>query len=244
MGSGDTEVAFAPDETRQSRGGDVAEQPARDAGLPGEPPGRAWIRRGKPSDDLRPHPLSRQPAQPGYGRSKRLEGGFVRRLATIPGLKPEEAQDPEIVLANPCGRVADKTNTASLPVGQAAEIVVNRAVGRSTDGVDREIAPRSIFAPVVSEGDHGMPSIGLKVPTKGGDLIPFAIDHGRNRAVIHAGRDGLDTALLQRGFDGLGPYRRRQVDIRDGPAQQCVTDTTADHPGRAAGGGQNIDQPY
>ncbi len=91
----------------------------------------------------------------------------IRRRPAVVGEEAEEAQDPEIVLGDPRGRVADETHAAGLEIGAAAEIVEEAALAIAAHGVDGEVAPRRIGLEIVGERDLGVAAVGRRRPGAG-----------------------------------------------------------------------------
>ena len=112
----------------------------------------------------------------------------------------------------------------------AADRVVQCAVGIEIDRIDRKVAARRIFGPIGIEGDARPSAVSLDIPPQCRDLemprLGCAHDRG-DRAVLDAGRDRLDPRFFERGDDLLRARRRRDVDIGDGAAEQRVTDAAA-----------------
>ncbi len=65
-----------------------------------------------------------------------------------------EAQDAQMILRDARRGVADEGDAARIEIGETIEPVVDRPCLRiGVERVDREVAPRSIVAPVVGESD-------------------------------------------------------------------------------------------
>ena len=129
-----------------------------------------------------------------------------------------------------CASPGRRRNAAAgVQVGDAVEVVEHRAVTRHRHCVDGEVAPRRVRPPVVGEGDHGMPAVGLDVAAQGGDLEAPSSGDRRHRAVVEPGRHGADARCVQRRVPARGT-RGRQIDVGDGTARQRVAHGAADHP--------------
>jgi hypothetical protein len=73
-----------------------------------------------------------------------------------------------------------------------------------------------------------MAAVRLHVLAQRRDLVRQVIGDDRHRAVGNAGRHGREACGLRRGNDLVGPRRRRNVDVDDGVAQQCIAHRAAD----------------
>ena len=103
-------------------------------------------------------------------------------------------------------------------------IIEDFAVRRGIERVDGEVAAGCVFAPVGREGDSGVPSVGRHVAAQRGHLEGFAVDNGRDRAVIDAGRHRTNVRALQPAHDFVGRQGRRDVDVLDrGPSSVLRT---------------------
>ena len=97
-------------------------------------------------------------------------GLAVAAAGPEPRLEPVIAQDPQHILGNSGGGVADEPDPARAQIGEAADGIVDGAVGIEKDRVDRKIAPRRIGGPVRIKGDAGTSAIGLDIPPQSRDL--------------------------------------------------------------------------
>jgi hypothetical protein len=151
-------------------------------------------------------------------------------------VEAEEPQEPQEILANALARLTDEPDPAFGQVRGPAEGVVDAAVGRQRDGVDREVAARGVGRPIIGEVDDGAPSICLAVDPQRGDLdgILARPDDRRDGAVREACRNDPDAGPLEAFDDRLGPQGGRQVDILDRSAGQGIAHTTADQAGLLA----------
>ena len=100
-----------------------------------------------------------------------------------------------MILGDALQRIADEADVALLKIVEAAEIIEDLA-GQRIGGkrVDREVAPRRVLLPVVGEGDGRAPAVGRDVAAKRRDFERVAVADGSDRAMIDAGRNGLDLA--------------------------------------------------
>jgi len=155
----------------------------------------------------------------------------------------EEAKDPQMILGDALKRFADEADVSRLEVGEAVEIIEDFAARRvGGQGVDGEIAPRRILAPILGEGDRGAAAIGRDVAAQGGDLDRRAGEHRGDRAVGDSGRHRLDPSRLEPLHDLLGRKPRGEIDIADLEAQQRVAHAAADETGRARAGAERVEQ--
>ena len=130
-------------------------------------------------------------------------------------LEPIVTQDPQHILRDAGGGVADKSHPARLQIGEASDRIMHRAVGIEKNRVDCEVAPRRIGRPVGVEGDAGAAAVSLDVAPQGGDL-EMARRGAGNRgygAVGKTGRHDLDAALLQQLDYALRRRRRGDIDV-------------------------------
>ena len=78
-------------------------------------------------------------------------------------MKAEEAQDAKVILLDALGRIADESDAARLQVLATARIVMQHAVGRERQGVDREVAAQRVPLEIGAETHLGGASIGFDV---------------------------------------------------------------------------------
>ena len=83
-----------------------------------------------------------------------MQAGGVERTVSVGGVKPEEAEDTQIVFSDAGRGIADEADAPVAQIGEAADIVVERAVGRSGQGIDGEVAPLGIRPPIAPETDR------------------------------------------------------------------------------------------
>ena len=134
-----------------------------------------------------------------------------------------------MILGDPRRRVADEAQPPRLQIGDAAEIVADRAGQRiGIESVDGEVAPRRILAPVVGIGDGRAPAIGADVASQRRDLDRAVGQHRGDGAMVDAGRHRLDARLLQPIDHVARRDRRRDVEVVDRQAQQPVAHRTPD----------------
>ena len=60
-----------------------------------------------------------------------VQSGRIGRTRAIPGVKAKEPQDAQIVFGDALCRIADEAHAARGDIGEAADIVVDRAVRAS-----------------------------------------------------------------------------------------------------------------
>ncbi len=136
-----------------------------------------------------------------------------------------------MILRNPLQRIADEADMAGIKVRQTAEIVEDRAARRiGIERVDREIAPRRIFTPVVGERHIRAPPVGADIAAQRRHLDPGAAGDRGDRAVIDTGRDRLDPRRFEQGDHLLRRVRGRDVEIGHVDAEQRIAHRAADEP--------------
>ena len=163
---------------------------------------------------LRGDPLARQPRQAGPLQAARVERGRVRGSRAEARMEAEEAQDTEIVLANPGSRVADEAHMAAQEVGAAAERIVETAIEIAAHGVEGEVPAGGILDEVVGKGDDGTPPVGSDVAPERGDLEAAGARMRRHRAMRQTRRHHLEPCRLQKGQRTLRRLLRRDVDVQ------------------------------
>ena len=126
------------------------------------------------------------------------------------------AQDAQHVLGDAPRRLADKPHAMRRKIGQPADGIVHGAIGVEIERVDREIAPRRVFAPIGIKRDTACrPSVSTsrrkvvisKCRADPGDVttavtVPCAIPVGTalmpafsNAAMIPSGRAGVARSI-------------------------------------------------
>src|SRR5258708_31108625 len=94
-------------------------------------------------------------------------GGARRRIAA-PGpkarLEPVIAQNPQHILGDAGGGIADKADPAGPQIREAPDRIVDPAVGSERDRVYRKVAPRCVRSPLRPERDAGAAAPGLHSP--------------------------------------------------------------------------------
>ena len=74
-------------------------------------------------------------------------------------LKAVIAQQPQHILGDAGRGVTDKADPAGTQIDEAADRIMERAVGGEIDRVDREVAPRRIGRPVGVKGNAGAAAV-------------------------------------------------------------------------------------
>ncbi len=113
-------------ETRQQR--HAAEHRAENARFRHDGERRRRVRREQKLQQFHAHALARQHFEPAARDDAGVQAGSVERARAVPGVKAKKTQDAQIIFGNPLVRIADETHAARRDVGNAAGIVVNRAV--------------------------------------------------------------------------------------------------------------------
>ena len=113
---------------------------------------------------------------------------------------------------------------------EAAERIVNAAVGVERQGVDGEVAPARVGEKIPPEHDLGVAAVGLDVLPKGRGFDRAAVHDQRDRAMGEASRRDPESG-------GLGPSHqlarrsgRGEVEIARLEAESQVADRPADDP--------------
>ena len=119
---------------------------------------------------------------------------------------------------------------ARCDIREAAGVVVNLAITRHRQRVDREIAALGVSAPVASECDLGLAAVGFDILAQGRHLVRHASHDDRNGAMLDAGRNSLDTRSGAAADHFIGNGGRRDIDFADRQSHQCVAHRAADHP--------------
>lgn len=153
---------------------------------------------------------------------------FIWRALAVMGVKTEEAQDTQAILADTLRRIADKAHMPCCGIRLSTEIVIERYVRRGVKRVHGEVAPRSILLPVVSIGHFRMAAIAIDIAAQGGDFIALAVANRRDRAMGNAGGNSADIRLLQSLHHLFGRQGAGGINVIDHALQQRITHATAD----------------
>ncbi len=145
----------------------------------------------------------------------------------IGGVKAEEPQNTQVVFLDAFCRVADEPHAAMGKIVEAAGIIVDGAIARHGERVDREVAPFGIGFPVAAKFDLGMPAKCFDVLAQRRYLERMLVDHDGHRAVLDAGRNGLEARRGHALHDFVGHRRRGYIDLQDRHTQQRVADRPA-----------------
>ena len=143
-------------------------------------------------------------------------GGAGRGIAVADPearLETVVAQQPQHILGDARGGIADKAHTARTQIGETAHGIQDRPVGAEKDRVDREVAACRVGRPIGVEGDTGMAAVGLDVTAQGGDFEISRRNYSRHGAVRETGRHHPDAALFKELDDPLGRGRGGDVDV-------------------------------
>ena len=208
---------------------DAAEHHAEKPALGHDHQRRRRARSDEKLEKLHPHALAGKRIETGTRDDAGMHAGRVGRPLAEMRVKSKEAQDAQIVFFDPLLRLADETHTACGNVGEAANIVVHKSIGRGGKRIDGEIAPLGICLPVATEHHARLAAERFHVLAQGGDFHGVLIDHGGDRAVLDAGRNCLATRGLDAADDFLRQSGRRHIDFADLEPQQGVANRTADN---------------
>jgi hypothetical protein len=180
----------------------------------------------EPLEPLFPHPFRGQLSQPAGLGLDRLPGGGVD-LELEPGREPERPEDPEVVLAEPLRRIADRPDQPPVQVAGSVErvtpLVPQRVVG---DRVDGEVAPGQVVVQRGTEFHDRMAAVRRHIAPEGGDLVVASAGAHRHGAEPLADRHGVAEQPL----DHVGGGRGRHVVVGVGLAQQRVPDRATHTP--------------
>ncbi len=155
---------------------------------------------------LHADPLARQALEHGGQFGAGLFRCRISRLRAKPRLKPEVAQDPQVILADALTRIADEAHPPCRQIFQPAEIVEDFACRRiGIERIDGEIAPRGIVPPFAGEGHGGAAAVGADVMTQRGDLDRALRQQCGDGAVLDAGGNSAGySALASRAITSSG----------------------------------------
>src|SRR5215472_623822 len=156
--------------------------------------------------------------------SIRVIAGAIRRVET------KETEDTQIIFGDALCRVADETHAAMAQIVETAGIVVDGAVARCGERVDREVAPLGIRLPVATEFDLGMPAVGLHILAQRGHLEGMLVDDDGDGAVLDTGWNRLEASRRDTFDDFRWHSSRGDIDLCGGHAQQRVAYCPANDP--------------
>ena len=232
-------AAFQVDEAvERSQRPDGAEVSGQNAVAVHQPQHGDWIGGLQEAQQFVANPFRRDADELRRRGHRGSQTGRVRRAVAVVRLEAKEAQQAQIVLGDTLGRVADEAHASGPGIGDAVEIVGHLAVRGGEERVHGEVAAQRVLPPIVGEGDDRLAAVGFHVAPKGGDLEGALARDGRHRAVLEAGRHGLQPARL----DGLQHRLRRgrggEVDVAHRPAEHGVTHAAADEARLDALGGE------
>ena len=224
---------------RRSEGGEawgLGKDAAEHARVAHQLEGRHRTSRLQEAQQLLPDPLAGEAVDARRQLAARRQRRRIGRRPTEAAVEAEEAEDAEIVLADPGGGVADEADAAGAEVGLALERVEEPALAVAAHGVDGEIAAGGVQDEVVGERDHRMPAVGGHVAAQRGHLVMVTPAVHGDGAVPEAGRDHLEPGRLAQGHDALRQLRCGEVEVRhvDARVEQRVAHAAADEPRRPA----------
>ena len=152
----------------------------------------------------------------------------IGHALAVPCVKTEEAQDAQIIFGDALRRIADKADPVRGEVGEPLDIIVQLAVRRQRQRIDREIAPHGISDPVPAEHDLGLAAIGFDVAPQCCHFERFTGNEDGDGAVFDAGGNGFPACCFDAPHDLVRQRRRRNIDFMNRQAQERVTDGAAD----------------
>lgn len=134
-----------------------------------------------------------------------------------------------MVFCNALQRIPDEANMALLKIGKSPEIIEQFAgPGVSRQGIDREIAPRCIFLPVIGKSDRRAAAIGRDVAAESRDFERMSITDGSDSAMVDSRRHGFDARFFEALHHRLGRNPGREIDVADRQAEEVVSNCTTD----------------
>jgi hypothetical protein len=154
--------------------------------------------------------------------------GIGRALA-VPGVKTEKAQDAQIIFGDPLRRITDEADPARGEVGETVNIIVQLAVRRQRQRIDREIAPHGVGDPVPAEHNLGLAAIGFDITPQRCHFERFVRNQDGDGAMLDAGGNGLPARRFDAPHDLIRQGRGRNIDFMNGQAQQRIADGAADN---------------
>jgi hypothetical protein len=155
-------------------------------------------------------------------------------------VKAEEAEDAEVILADPGFGVADKADAAGQQVGKAVERVKDGAVPVGVKRVHGEVAALGVILDPGGVGHHGAAAVGFDIAAEGRHLMRLAPrDHG-DRAVVDAGGHDLETRGGRNVRDVFRALHRWRCRRRRPARQKGIADAAADEKGAVAGSLQRL----
>ena len=147
------------------------------------------------------------------------------------GVEAKEAQDPQIVLANPRRGVADEADAPRLNVRKAVRVIVNLSIGRERQRVDGEVAPLRVLLEIAAKAHLGEAAVSLDVLAQRRHFKGRSRDDDRHRAMFDAGGHAFQAGVARGRKDGVGQSGRGEVDLVRRQTEQSVAHGAADHAG-------------
>ena len=174
-------------------------------------------------------------------------GSKTGRIRVITGavgcVKPEKAQNAQVVLGDALGRIADEAHPTASEILEAAGIIKDLAVARRRQCVNGEIPSLGVGLPVASELDPGVASVGFYILAQRGDFERMPIDNDGDRAVLDTGRHVFEPGSRHPPYHFFWYSGGGHVDLRDRHVQQCVADGATDHTRLLALAIEHAEQP-
>ncbi len=143
--------------------------------------------------------------------------GLGIQFRSEPRLKAVIAQDPQVILGDPCACRADEAHPACGEISEATEEIGNlQRLRMGIERVDGEIAPCGILAPVAGKDDGRAPPIGGDIAAQSGDLDRPILENRGNGAVVDPVGTVRMPAARQRSITASGVSRVAQSTSRTG----------------------------
>jgi hypothetical protein len=124
----------------------------------------------------------------------------------------------------------NRTVRVSMSGREAADEVDDLARRRCVERVDGEVASFGVLLPVRAESDQSAAAVRVNVAAQRRDLERNPVHDQRDRAVVDAGRHGLDPGSLRTGDHLGGNEGRGDVDVARRQLHQAVAHRATGNP--------------
>src|SRR5665213_3628661 len=187
---------------------DTAEHAQQQPGIGHRDQRRHRVRRHHQLHHFHAHAFARQRVEAVAAGDAGGNALGVRVIAgAVGGVKPEEAQDSQIVFLDALPRHADEMHAPFGEIRKPADIIVDRAVARCRQRVDGKIAPLGVGLPVAAEGNLGVAAVGLDVAAQRGHFERMLVDdHGDGAVVID--KHPFEVTTLRRDVETDGRHAK------------------------------------
>src|SRR5262245_54115695 len=179
--------------------------------------------------NLHAHPLARELIEAIASCNTGSEAGRIRVIAGAIGcVKTKKAQDAQIILRDAFGRIADEAHATMVQIVETAGVIVNRAVARHRQRIDREIPPLGVRSPVATELDLGVAAVGFDIHAQRSHFERLLVDDNCDGAMLDASRHRLEAGSSDTLDDLLGDRGGSNVDLGNRHAEHRIAHGTAD----------------